>query len=114
MCCRARPPGLTPLDCCRKRRLAHCRDDFARPFFHLFSLWLSDHLERPGGTSAGGPLAPYTSVLGPMLQHPSDPGVTYSWVDAYDAMPAEVTPIASLAHAWVDGRTNFAEWQPEQ
>jgi pimeloyl-ACP methyl ester carboxylesterase len=62
------------------------------------------------GTSAGGPLAPYTSVLGPMLQHPSDPSVTYTWVDAYDAMPAEVTPIAALAHAWVDGRTNFAEW----
>ncbi|MFO0683630.1 MAG: hypothetical protein U0234_16345 [Sandaracinus sp.] len=62
------------------------------------------------GTSTGGPLEPYTSLLGPMLVHPSDPAATYDWVDAPDATPAEVTPYALLAHSWVDGRTNFAEW----
>lgn len=62
------------------------------------------------GESTGGPLESYTSILGPMLVHPSDPTATYGWTDAPDATPAEVTPYALLAHSWVDGRTNFAEW----
>ncbi len=62
------------------------------------------------GQSAGGPLEPYTSITGPMLLHPSDRSATYTWVDAPDATPPEVTPLALLAHAWIDGPTNFAEW----
>ena len=62
------------------------------------------------GQSAGGPLTSYTSILGPMLVHPSDPTATYTWVDAFDATPAEITPYAVLAHSWVDGPINFAEW----
>lgn len=62
------------------------------------------------GQSAGGPLAMYTSVLGPMLFHPSDPSATYTWLDAFDATPAEITPYEVLAHSWVDGPINFAEW----
>lgn len=62
------------------------------------------------GQSTGGPLAPYTSLLGPMLVHPSDSTATYTWVDAFDASPPEITPLALLAHSWIDGPTNFAEW----
>jgi hypothetical protein len=63
------------------------------------------------GEPTGGPVEPYTSALfGAMLQRPSDPDATYDWVDARDADPPEPTPIADLAHAWVDGQTNFAEW----
>lgn len=62
------------------------------------------------GESAGGALTTYTSITGPMLLHPSDPTATYTWVDAFDATPPEVTPYAVLAHAWIDGPTNFAEW----
>ncbi len=62
------------------------------------------------GHHAGGPVTEYASILGPTLIHPSDPHATYTWVDAFDADPPELTPVASLAHAWVDGRTNFAEW----
>jgi hypothetical protein len=62
------------------------------------------------GHHAGGPVEEYASVLGATLIHPSDRTATYTWVDAFEADPPELTPIASLAHAWVDGRTNFAEW----
>lgn len=62
------------------------------------------------GQSAGGPLETYTSITGPMLQHPSDRAATYTWIDAPDATPAEVTPYAVLAHSWIDGPINFAEW----
>ena len=62
------------------------------------------------GHSTGGPLSTYTSITGPMLMHPSDPAATYAWVDALDATPPEVTPYTVLAHAWVDGPMNFAEW----
>jgi hypothetical protein len=62
------------------------------------------------GQSTGGPLAPYTSITGPMLLHPSDVTATYGWTDAFDATPAEITPYAVLAHAWIDGPINFAEW----
>lgn len=62
------------------------------------------------GQSAGGPLESYTSITGPMLLHPTDRDATYTWVDAFDAAPPEVTPLALLAHSWIDGPTNFAEW----
>jgi hypothetical protein len=62
------------------------------------------------GHHAGGPVTEYASLLGPTLIHPSDPDATYTWVDAFEADPPELTPVASLAHAWVDGRTNFGEW----
>ena len=35
---------------------------------------------------------------------------TYRWTDASEVTPREATPLANLAHAWFDGRTNFAEW----
>ncbi len=62
------------------------------------------------GTHAGGPVESYDSVFGPTLVHPSDPSATYTWIDALDATPAELTPEANLAHSWIDGRTNFGEW----
>jgi len=62
------------------------------------------------GQSAGGALTPYTSVTGPMLVHPTDRMATYTWIDAFDASPPEITPLSLLAHSWVDGPTNFAEW----
>jgi hypothetical protein len=63
------------------------------------------------GASRGGPLAPFTSPFGGgELVHPSDPAATYAWTDAAAAAPPEPTPLANLAHSFVDGRTNFAEW----
>lgn len=62
------------------------------------------------GASTGGPTSEYDSVLGARLVQPSDPSATYAWLDAYDASPAEHTPIASLAASWTLGRTNFGEW----
>ncbi len=62
------------------------------------------------GASTGGPTEPYDSLFGATLIRPSDPSATYAWIDAPDADPPELTPLASLAHMWVDGRTNFAEW----
>jgi len=62
------------------------------------------------GASTGGPTAEYDSVLGARLVQPSDPSATYAWVDAYEASPAEHTPIAALAASWTLGRTNFGEW----
>ena len=57
-----------------------------------------------------GPVEPYESLFGSTLERPSDPSVTYTWIDAPDSDPAELTPVANLAAAWVSGRTNFAEW----
>ncbi len=57
------------------------------------------------GTSNGGPLAKYKSILGPELLHPSDPTATYDWQDG------ELTSLTDFAHAWFDGPgLNFAEW----
>ena len=62
------------------------------------------------GSAAGGPVEPYDSLFGSTLIRPSDAQATYTWVDARDSDPQEQTPLANLAHAWIDGRTNFAEW----
>lgn len=62
------------------------------------------------GHAAGGPLESYTSAFGGELERPSDRTATYTWADAFDADPAELTSVASLGHSWVDGPTNFAEW----
>lgn len=62
------------------------------------------------GEPTGGPTESYESLFGPTLERPSDPGATYDWIDAPDAAPPERTPLANLAHSWIDGRTNFAEW----
>jgi hypothetical protein len=62
------------------------------------------------GQPAGGSVEEYESLFGSTLTRPSDPEATYTWIDALDATPPELTPLANLAHAWVDGRTNFAEW----
>lgn len=62
------------------------------------------------GQSTGGATEEYESLFGTTLIRPSDPSATYTWIDALDADPPEHTPLANLAHAWIDGRTNFAEW----
>lgn len=62
------------------------------------------------GTHSGGPVEPYMSLFGSTLAHPSDPSATYAWIDADASDPLEQTPIANIAHSWVDGRTNFGEW----
>lgn len=62
------------------------------------------------GSPTGGPSAPYDSLFGSTLNHPSDPSATYTWVDATESDPPEFTPIASLARSWSLGRTNFGEW----
>lgn len=63
------------------------------------------------GHATGGPLESYENPFGGgNLVHPTDPGATYTWVDAPAAQPAEPTPLANLAHSFIDGRTNFAEW----
>lgn len=64
-----------------------------------------------GGRATGGPLESYDNPFGDgTLVHPTDGNVTYAWIDALAASPPEHTPIANLAHSFVDGRTNFAEW----
>lgn len=62
------------------------------------------------GQSTGGPVEGYDSLFGTRLIRPSDPAATYTWIDALEVDPPELTPLANLAHSWVDGRTNFAEW----
>jgi len=57
-----------------------------------------------------GPVEPYMSAFGSTLERPSDRTVTYTWIDALDAMPPEHTPVQNLAEAWYAGPTNFAEW----
>lgn len=62
------------------------------------------------GESTGGAIEEYDGLLGGRQWHPSDPDATYAWLDATESDPAELTPIAALAHSWTDGRTNFGEW----
>jgi hypothetical protein len=63
------------------------------------------------GQSTGGPLAPFESPFdGSQLVHPADGTSTYAWIDAPDTTPPELAPVANLAHSFVDGRSNFAEW----
>ena len=62
------------------------------------------------GEGTGGPLESYESLFGSTLMRPADRMSTYRWTDASEVTPREATPLANLAHAWFDGRTNFAEW----
>lgn len=62
------------------------------------------------GESTGGPVAEYTGFLGGTQIHPSDPDATYTWLDADESDPTEITTIEALARSWSDGRTNFGEW----
>jgi pimeloyl-ACP methyl ester carboxylesterase len=63
------------------------------------------------GHASGGALETYDNAIAQrQLVRPSDQAATYDWVDAPDAQPPEVTPLADLAHAFVDGRVNLAEW----
>lgn len=63
------------------------------------------------GTSKGGAVEKYKSILGPELVHPTDTSVTYEWVE-YDAVkPAEATSIDDIARSWFEGPgLDFAEW----
>ena len=62
------------------------------------------------GQPTGGAVEDYDSLFGATLSRPADSSATYDWIDAPDVDPPEFTPLANLAHSWVDGRTNFAEW----
>jgi dienelactone hydrolase len=62
------------------------------------------------GQPTGGPTEMYDSAFGARLERPADPEATYDWIDAPDAQPPEATPWENLAHTWVNGRSNFAEW----
>jgi pimeloyl-ACP methyl ester carboxylesterase len=63
------------------------------------------------GEPTGGPVATYSnSIAGKDLTHPASETATYAWLDATPTDPDDRTHIADLAHAFTDGRTNFAEW----
>lgn len=63
------------------------------------------------GQPTGGSIVDYNSlVTGGVLSRPGDPDATYSWVDAPDADPVEITPIQDLARALHEGPTNLVEW----
>jgi len=63
------------------------------------------------GDPAGGPLDTYTGAFsGTDLTHPTSETATYTWDDLGADDADDFTPMADLAHAFVDGRTNFAEW----
>lgn len=63
------------------------------------------------GTSKGGAVEKYKSLLGPELVHPVDTGVTYDWVEFDATDPREATSLDDLARSWHDGPgLDFAEW----
>ena len=63
------------------------------------------------GRSKGGAMEEYTSVLGPTLQHPSDPSATYEWNEFDQVDPAEHTSLDEFARSWFVGPgLDFAEW----
>jgi hypothetical protein len=63
------------------------------------------------GAAVGGPLAPYTGVLGDQLLHPSDPSATYDWIDYAQANPTGNTALSDLAQTWFQGPgLDFGEW----
>ncbi|MCE9579172.1 MAG: hypothetical protein K8W52_38975 [Deltaproteobacteria bacterium] len=63
------------------------------------------------GEPAGGPTALYdNTIAGKQLSHPASSTATYTWIDATPTDPDDRTHLADLAHAFSDGRTNFAEW----
>ena len=62
------------------------------------------------GTPTGGAVGLRPSLTGArMLRFPSDLSATYDWQSAPGGA-AGWTPLETLAHATVDGRTNLAEW----
>ncbi|MCK6586200.1 MAG: alpha/beta fold hydrolase [Polyangiaceae bacterium] len=63
------------------------------------------------GTSKGGAVEKYTSLLGPELVHPVDTSATYDWIEFDATDPREATSIDDLARSWYDGPgLDFAEW----
>jgi hypothetical protein len=63
------------------------------------------------GEPTGGAVEAYENLISQTtLVRPSDGDATYDWLDATSDNPDEFTPQANLAHAFVDGRTNFPEW----
>ena len=60
------------------------------------------------GELSGGPTEQYTSLFGGMLERPSDPTATYTWVEGDDA--GEPSSAAELAFGMVHGRSNLSEW----
>lgn len=52
------------------------------------------------GTSGGGAVEKYTSLLGPELTHPVDMSATYGWIEHDAADPPEHTSIEDLARSW--------------
>ena len=63
------------------------------------------------GVATGGPMVTYENALAGMeLEHPGDPTATYDWIDARDADPKELVPLARFAHAISHGRANLTEW----
>ena len=63
------------------------------------------------GTPTGGSTEDYHNVIADeTMIRPNDPAATYAWIDATANSAGEFTPIANIAHAFIDGPTNFAEW----
>lgn len=63
------------------------------------------------GEAKGGALAPYESLFGTELLHPSDPNATYEWTEFDERVPAEHTDLDDLARSWHEGPSlDFAEW----
>lgn len=63
------------------------------------------------GTSKGGATEKYTSLLGPMLTHPSDPDATYDWVEFDQTSPKDYTSTENITRSWYEGPgLDFAEW----
>lgn len=63
------------------------------------------------GDATGGPVGTYQSAFfDAELLHPTSATATYAWLDATADDPDDFTPMADLIAAFVDGRTNFAEW----
>jgi pimeloyl-ACP methyl ester carboxylesterase len=63
------------------------------------------------GHATGGAVEPYTNpFFGGELIHPTDPDATYTWVDAFEDDPRELTPLENVAVSFTHGDTNFAEW----
>ncbi len=63
------------------------------------------------GKPTGGSTEDYHNVIADeTMIRPNDAEATYAWIDATDADSDEFTPIANIAHSFIDGPTNFAEW----
>lgn len=63
------------------------------------------------GSSKGGALEEYVSILGPTLKHPSDAAATYDWVEFDATKPVEHTALDAIARSWFEGPgLDFAEW----